>query len=365
MNDVIEIINKKKNMLDINSHVQELYNKPKLKNLFIEVTSRCNARCEHCGSSCGDKIPNDEIESKYLKKTLKEISEKYNASEILLNVTGGEPLLREDLFELMEYATSLGFHWGITTNGILINDEMAKKLEKYKLDTISISIDGLKETHELFRKVPKSFDKILNGIKLLQNNKYIKTIQVTTVANKKNFNELEDLYELMKKIGINNWRVINCDPIGRAKDNDNILLDKSQLKQLFTFIKEKNDEGKINVTYGCSHYLGAKLENEIRPFYFMCITGLTTASILSNGDVYACPNIERRPELIQGNIRKDSFVDIWENKFEQFRHKRLTTNDKCKKCSEYKYCRGDSFHTWDFDKNKPKICYKEIIEESE
>lgn len=354
-------ITKKMEMLDVYDYINDLYNYPKLKNLFLEVTLRCNARCEHCGSSCGDKFVGDEIEGKYIKKVLSEIAQKYNASDIMLNVTGGEPLLRTDLFDLMEYATNLGFHWGITTNGMLIDEKMADKLRFYKLDTISISIDGLKETHESFRKVPNSFDKILKGIKLLQQNNYIKCIQVTTVANKKNFDELDKLYELMKELKIKDWRVVNCDPIGRAEDNADILLNKTQLKELFKFIIEKNREGEMKVSYGCSHYLGTEYEYEVRPFYFMCMTGLTTASILSNGDIYACPNVERRLELVQGNIRNDSFVDVWENKFEKFRKKRITINDRCKNCSEYKFCRGDAFHTWDFNKNIPKFCIKELL----
>lgn len=357
----INPITKKLDMLYVDDYIRNLYDHPTLKNLFLEVTSKCNAKCEHCGSSCGNKKITDEIESKYIKKTLKEIADKYDASKILLNVTGGEPLLRKDLFELMEFATNLGFGWGITTNGMLINEEMAKKLEKYKLDTISISIDGLKETHEAFRRVPNSFDKIINGIKLLQKNNYIECIQVTTVANKKNFHELEELYKLMQELNIKNWRVISCDPIGRADKNDNILLDNKQIKQLLDFIIEKNNEGKMKVTFGCAHYLGTKYEKEIRPYYFMCSTGLTVASILSNGDIYPCPNVERRPELVQGNIRNDSFVEVWENKFEQFRHKRITTNNKCQKCPDYNFCRGDSFHTWDFEKNEPKFCIKNII----
>lgn len=356
-------IKKKVDMMDIYDDKLRLYDNPILTNLFLEVTSRCNARCEHCGSSCGESIPKDEIELKYLKKTLKEVAEAYDASKILLNVTGGEPLLRKDLFELMDYAVDLGFRWGITSNGMLIDEKMAKKIEKSKMDTISISIDGLKDTHEKFRKVPKSYDKILNGIKLLQKNKYIKDIQITTVANKKNIDELEDLYKMIVDIGVKDWRVVNCDPIGRAKGNDDILLDKNELKYLYNFIKEKNKEGKINVTYGCSHYLGEELEHEVRPFYFRCLTGLCTASILSNGDIFVCPNVERRKELIQGNIRKDSFVDVWENKYSQFRHNRVTTNKKCESCSEYKFCGGDSFHTWNFDDNKPNFCYMEIMKE--
>ena len=125
---------------------------------------RCNARCEHCGSSCVDKIVTDEISAEYLKNTLLDISKRYNANEILLNVTGGEPLVRKDLFEIMEYATSLGFRWGMTSNGMLINDDILKKMEETKMETISISLDGLKETHESFRRVPNSFDKIIENV---------------------------------------------------------------------------------------------------------------------------------------------------------------------------------------------------------
>ena len=362
MDDLLEV-QKKIEMIRFQKFRESLYDKPILRNLFLEVTSLCNARCEHCGSSCGDNKPEYEIESKYLKKTLKEIADKYDADKILLNVTGGEPLLRKDLFELMDYAVSLGFHWGITSNGMLINEKMAKKLGKSKMETISISIDGLKDTHEKFRKVPKSFDKILEGIKYLQKEENVKRLQVTTVANKKNIDELEDLYKLMLDIGIDDWRVVNCDPIGRAKNNDDILLDNDEYKRLFNFIKEKKEEGKITVSYGCSHYLGAELENVVRSHYFFCTAGLITGSILSNGDIFVCPNVERRKELIMGNIREDSFVDVWENRFEPYRHERKTVNDKCKKCSEFQFCGGDSFHTWNFDENKPNFCIKEVYKE--
>ena len=354
-------IQKKIDMGYLHDERMMLYDNPVLMDLFLEVTSRCNARCEHCGSSCGEKIPKDEIEAEYLKKALKEIAEHYNANDIFLNVTGGEPFIRKDLFEIMEYAVSLGFKWGVTSNGILIDKKMAKKIEKAQMCTISISIDGLEKTHEEFRKVPGAFKKIINGIKLLQEVPSVSVIQITTLANKKNINQLEKIYQMVLSLGIKDWRVINCDPIGRAKDNENILLDKDELIYLFNFIKEKREENRINVSYGCSHYLGPELEGELRPHYFMCLTGLTVASILSNGDIFVCPNVERRKELIMGNIRKDSFVDIWENKFEIYRHKRVTKNRKCMKCTEYKYCSGDSFHTWDFDNKKPKMCIKEIM----
>ncbi len=244
MNDEIKQI-KIKNLDRLYEYRQELYKKPILRDLFLEVTSRCNARCEHCGSSCGDFIPKDEISADELKKALLDISKHYNANDILLNVTGGEPLVRKDLFEIMDYANKLGFRWGMTSNGMLINDEILKKMNDTNMETISISLDGLKETHESFRKVPGSFDKIIENIKKLQKVPSIKIVQVTTVANKKNLNELEDLYNLMKELNIISWRVINVDPIGRAKGNKDILLDKEEYKWLFNFIKEKREENII------------------------------------------------------------------------------------------------------------------------
>ncbi len=351
---------KLKNLDKLYEYRQKLYQKPILKDLFIEITSRCNARCEHCGSSCGNFIPKDEISADELKKTLLDISQHYNANEILLNITGGEPLIRKDLFEIMDYANKLGFRWGMTSNGMLITDEILEKMNQTNMETISISLDGLKETHESFRKVSNCFDKIIENIKKLQKVPSVKVVQVTTVANKKNLHELEDLYNLMKELNIISWRVINVDPIGRAKGNDKILLDKDEYKYLFNFIKEKREENLMNVEYGCSHYLDIPMEKEIRDTYFFCITGLYVASILSNGDIFVCPNVERRSEFIQGNIRTDSFVDVWEKKFKIFRSNDRTKCDKCSKCSKWKYCLGDSFHTFNFDEGRPNFCIKDV-----
>lgn len=349
-------------ILDLRRH---LYDHPELKQLFLEVTSRCNARCEHCGSRCDAKEQGEEISAEALKNTLKEISEHYNPKQVFLNITGGEPLVRKDLFDILKYADSLGFPWGMTSNGLLIDELMVKKLEDANMRTVSISIDGLEKTHESFRKMPRnSFNKIIKGIKLMQSSPIIRIVQVTTVVNKKNINELEDLYKFLLDNGVKYWRVVNCDPIGRANDNSNILLDNDEFKYILKFIKEKRSEGKMtDISYGCSHYLGLNLENEIRPNYFFCITGIYVGSILSNGDIFVCPNVPRRQELIQGNIKTDSFVEVWENKYKPFRKEDRTSNKKCKKCKHWNYCGGDSFHTWNFDENKPNICLKEIFDE--
>lgn len=359
--DTKKVIRAKKKDLDQTARdVKELIKKPILSNLFLEVTLRCNAKCEHCGSSCGYKIPKDEVSAEDLKKTLREINDCYGASNVFLTVTGGEPLMRRDLFDIMEYAVGLGFHWGMTTNGMLINEKTIENYRRTNMESISISLDGLKETHESFRKVPGSFDKIMKAIDLLKDLETLKSLQITTVANKKNLHELEDIYQLLLDKGIKEWRVMCVDPIGRAYDNDGILLDKEGLIYMFKFIHEKRLEGKMVVDYDCSHYLGLKYEHILRDHSFICGAGIFIGSILANGDICVCPNV-RDASLVQGNIKTDSFVDVWENKFDIFRKKRLTKNDKCKNCKSFKYCRGDSFHTWDYTNNKPNMCMKEIL----
>lgn len=341
---------------------KSLCENPKLDTLFWETTLRCNAKCKHCGSRAGENVKfEDELNGEEVKKVFKEVASKYDAKEILIAVTGGEPLVREDVFDVMKYAKSLGFYWGMTTNGILITDEVVAKMKESGMSTISISLDGLEKSHDEFRGVPGSFNKIIENVKRLQNANFLDCLQITTVVNKTNINELEEMYELMKEIKVDSWRVVNMDPIGRANDNNDIALDNEDYKYLINFIKTKRKKSKFDVTYGCSHYLGLKYEKETRRNMFMCRTGFSIGSILYNGDIFVCPNVERRPELIQGNIRENSFLEVWENKYEWFRDINKFKCGDCEKCEDWKYCRGDAVHTWDFENNKPKICLNKVL----
>ena len=293
---------------------QLLAEKPKLYNLFWETTLRCNAKCKHCGSRAGEDCNfKDELTTEEIENALKSIANKYNANEILLNITGGEPLVRKDLFEVMEFARNLGYHWGMTTNAILINDDNIEKMKKTGMTTISISLDGLENSHDEFRGVKGSYLKIIENIKKLKKADFLNYLQVTTVVNKSNIKELEEMYTKMKELQIDSWRIVNMDPIGRAQDNTQLALDKEDYKYLLDFIKTKKKQSKFDVTYGCTHFLGMKYEKEVRNHMFFCITGFTTGSILYNGDIYVCPSVERRKELVQGNIRNDDFVEVWEN----------------------------------------------------
>ena len=120
----------------------------------------------------------------------------------------------------------------------------------------------------------------------------------------------------------------------------------------------------MHVTFGCSHFLGADFENEIRDHYFMCGAGLFVAGVLVNGDIYPCLDVERRPELVQGNVKTHSFTDVWENGFALFRGDRSALCRDCVDCTERLFCKGDSAHTWDYDNNRPMLCYKHFKKEN-
>lgn len=333
---------------------------PRLKFLFIEMTNLCNERCRHCGSSCGEQSSEGILSGDEIKAFLKKTASQFNVKDMQLCITGGEPLLRKDFFDIMAYANSLGYGWGMTSNGTLIDEKTAEKLAETGMKTISVSIDGLPETHDWFRQKEGGFEAAMNGIRELVKCGKFHHVQVTTVVHKKNIGELEALYELLKKEHIRSWRVINIEPIGRAKECPELLLDSKDYIRMFDFIKKHRNDDVLPVTYGCSHYLGTALEREVRKWYFLCNAGVYTASIMWNGDIAACLDIERRPELIQGNIRRDDFAEVWKNRFEQYRTD-FKKKGPCKDCKDFEFCAGGSFHTWNFDENRQNVCFKDIL----
>ncbi len=356
---MLDVNIKKKHLDALADYRNSLKTAPQLRNLFLELTLRCNERCLHCGSWCGD-VKSEELTAAQYGKFLAEIKGDFGTDKKMLCITGGEPLLRKDFFDIMAEADRLGFRWGMTSNATLIDDSVARELKRVGMGTISVSIDGLEETHDAFRRTPGGWKKAMNGIESLLRVGGFHAVQATTVVTHQNIGQLDELYKIFNDMDIDSWRIINMEPMGRANDHPELLLTKEDYKYMFEYIRNMRIKGEP-VTYGCSHYLGMEYEREVRDWYYHCTAGTYIASITASGDIIACLDIERRPEFIQGNILRDRFYDVWTNKFQIFRRDLADSCEKCSSCSEKNYCHGDSFHSWDHDKNEPLLCFKDIL----
>lgn len=350
---------KRETLENVRQRRERLKKEPRLKYLFFELTSRCNERCLHCGSRC-TADGEERLSAETYRRILEEVKEDFGENKPMICITGGEPLLRPDFFEIAGYIKELGFSWGMTSNGTLITKDVARRLYETGMKTVSISVDGLENTHDEFRQTKGGFKRTMRGIENLLEVGKFEEVQVTTVVTKKSIKELDGLYELFSGIDIDSWRVIGIEPIGRALLHPELLLDSDDQRTLFEFIRNMRIKGEP-VCYGCSHYLGTEYEGEVRDWYYMCLAGLCTASITSTGDITACLDIERRDKFIQGNVLNDRFSAVWKNRFKEFRRDLSDDCEGCRNCPEEKYCHGDAFHSFDFDEKKPRICFKDIL----
>ena len=211
---------KKRDMMRLAEYQQYLYKDPQLRFLFFELTDKCNLNCLHCGSSCTGNNSNF-LSAELVQKTLQSVANRYDPHKIMICITGGEPFLHPDLFRIISMAHQSGFVVGITSNGTLINEEKAHQLKEAGLETIAISVDGLYDVHDIFRRSKGCFDKAISGIRALQSVGI--EPQVISVIHKENFFQLNDMYDFFQKEGIYSWRISNNEPIGRGIENDNLL----------------------------------------------------------------------------------------------------------------------------------------------
>lgn len=322
-----------------------------LQYLFWECTSRCNLACLHCGSDCRVDSSQMDMPLEDFIAVCKEVALCYNPNNVMIVVTGGEPLLRKDLEEFGKIVSDLGFPWGMVTNGFLLSSERLRSLHEAGLGSITISLDGFKEEHEWLRGVKGSFDRAVEAIRLVTQ---VPTLiyDVVTCVNQRNIDVLADLQNFLYELGVRYWRLFVIDPIGRAKEHEELFLTSLQLHSLLTFIENERKKGKMRVSFGCDGFLG-RYETKVRDGFFFCRAGIHVGSVLSNGDIGACPNIHRG--FVQGNIYRDHFMKVWENKFEVFRNRER--KGICSDCRVWKWCRGDGMHLHIPENENPLFCY--------
>lgn len=329
-----------------------------LSYLFWECTWRCNLKCRHCGSDCvADSRVKDMPFEDFLKAILP-LKAKYKANSINIVITGGEPLLRSDLAQCGKTLRENGFRWGIVTNGFAYNAKIHSELLSAGMGAITLSLDGFEESHNWLRNNPKSFCNAVNALELITSSNRL-YYDVVTCVNAKNIVELPRLKEFLISKNVKAWRLFTIAPIGRATNDDDLRLSGKQLKYLMDFITEGRNERHIDIKFSCEAYVGS-YESRVRNSYFFCRAGINIASVLIDGSISACPNINR--SFAQGNIYCDNFVDVWDNRFNIMRDRSWTQKGICKNCKDYKNCNGGAMHLWNEKKDEIMTCINRRLE---
>ena len=315
-----------------------------LKQVFWECTLRCDLSCRHCGSDCKTKSDSRDMPVDDFLKVLMSVAQKYNPHDVFVTVSGGEPLMRLDLEECGRRIYKLGFPWGVVTNALHLTPARLEKLVDAGMHSMAVSLDGLEDDHNWMRGNPSSFKMVEQAIRLLSQQSLV-VWDVVTCVNERNFSSLPQMRDWLIAHGTKMWRIIDIFPAGRAAGDSLMLISDRHYRQMLDFIRDTQKQyPQISVNYGCAGFVG-EYEFDVRETAFQCHAGVSVAGVMANGDIAACTSI--RSGYAQGNIYHDDFMEVWENKFQQFRNHDWMKTGPCADCNMWRYCRGNGIHLRD------------------
>jgi radical SAM protein with 4Fe4S-binding SPASM domain len=266
----------------------------------------------------------------------------YPPNAIMVAITGGEPLLRKDLAECGKALRGHGFRWGMVTNGYDYTPDLHARLLSAGLGAVTLSLDGFEDEHCWLRANRCSFGNAVAALDLITASRRL-CYDVVTCVHRKNILHLPQFKEFLISKNVKAWRLFTIAPIGRAKGNSDLQLMPQELKQLMDFIAHARADKRMATTFSCEAYVGS-YERKVRDAYFFCRAGVNIASVLADGSISACPNINRH--FAQGNIYRDNFLDVWNHRFGMMRDRRWTRVGTCAACRDYKACKGGALHLW-------------------
>ena len=348
----------KRVMLELNrAMLQKRTDEHELHQLFWECTLRCNLSCRHCGSDCRMLSEKDDMPLEDFLKVLDDVRAHQDPAKVMVITTGGEPTMRQDLAHCGAEITKRGFLWGMVCNGMLLSPEKLTELVKAGLKSFAVSFDGFEEDHNWMRGNPNSYKNVLRAVEGLKQHPGL-TWDVITCVNQRTIKYLPEFRDFLISLGIRRWRLFTVFPSGRAANDPELRLSNEQFVQMMEFIKQTRQEGRIRADYGCDGFLG-RYEGEVRSHYYSCSAGINVASILADGSISGCLSI--RADYHQGNIYKDSFWEVWQNKFQVYRDREWMKTEQCADCKMWRYCLGNGMHLRDGDGHLQLCQYNMIV----
>lgn len=329
-----------------------------LRYLFWEATLRCNLLCRHCGSDCLrlDCSEEDEIDAANIMRELERVAAAYPARECTFAIIGGEPLVRNDIIEVGRHAARLGFPWGITTNGTLLNAEMAARLKEAGLTTISVSLDGTREDHDTLRNRQGCYDLATKAIAVLTADPFYRRFDVICCVSRINLRHLAPFVDELAALGVPAVRFTPVFSRGRAGRNVDLKLRNDEYRMLLRFIVEqRSSRNDIKVSLSEEGYWGPEWECAVRDSFHYCSSGILTGTILHDGRVTGCPSVSRA--FIEGDIHERPFVEIWRDEFRRYREGRKGAfAHQCAGCEHWILCEGGGFHLLDQELDRSACC---------
>ncbi|WFA09365.1 radical SAM protein [Tissierella sp. Yu-01] len=291
------------------------------------TTKKCNLNCKHCYRESGPEKMDDELTTEEGKELFDQM---IKAGMNVIVLSGGEPMLRDDIFELITYAKLKGMTVLMGSNGTLITKEKANMLRECGLSAIAISIDSLDpQKHNLFRGSDTAFIKAIEGVNNCVDAEL--RVQLNCTITKNNLNEIEKIADFASELGAVSSHMLFLVDTGRGRDIKEVSLSKTEYKEAINQIIHKDLELNIRVKPTCApQYKVESLLKGIEPKANSrgCIAGISYCSILPNGDVHICPYA---PVKV-ASVREESFDYIWEN------------NEVFKKLRDYKSYKGKCGH---------------------
>jgi radical SAM protein with 4Fe4S-binding SPASM domain len=295
------------------------------------ATNGCNARCLHCSSNSARQT-SDELST---TEVLSLIDDLADFGVVDFGVSGGEPLLRRDLYPVLAHATARGLAVGVGSNGANLNERAARSLAESGVTRFQVSLDGGRAAHEALRRWPGLFTRVLRAIQVAQSVGL--RVHVCCTVNRLNVHELESFAELTAGLGVARLNFSRYVPTGRGS----AALDLANVEWQLVIRRCSALRSKYK---GCMDIVGhlaqqILVNDEVRhlPSFIGCQAGIGQACVTANGTVLPCVLLP----VPVGNIRRGSFAAIWrDSPTLRALRDRNALSGRCGRCAVRARCGG-------------------------
>ena len=298
-----------------------------------EVTAACNLSCEYCRASASASPDEAELSTEEALAFIDQVA----PERPMIILSGGEPLLRPDIFTLAEYARDRGIRVSLATNGTLLTPEIVGKIKRAGIARVSISLDGPgPAVHDKVRG-PGSFDLALRGIKTLRGKV---DFQINMTITKENLDEVGATMDLAERLGAVAFHLFFLVPTGRGSEDE--LVTPEEQDEILRWVAKECRRRRIEVKVTCAPQYGRVVrevltESErVGMMGSSCLAGTSFVFVSRTGNVCPCGYLP----VVAGNVREENFPEIWESSpvFRDLRNRELL--GQCGSCEYRKVCGG-------------------------